>query len=110
MLRSVSRRALRNNKILGSTSAIAALVRGIRSYIREILINPESNMPKLKTNRGAVKRFRVTGKGKVKYRKANRNHILTKKSSKRKGHLRSKNDAYVNASDLKGIKRILNVT
>ncbi len=44
-------------------------------------------MPKLKTNRGAAKRFRRTAKG-YKHRRANRNHILTKKASKRKRQLR----------------------
>lgn len=37
---------------------------------------------KLKTNRGAAKRFKVTGTGKVRFRRANRNHIKTKQSSK----------------------------
>ncbi|MGI6215545.1 MAG: 50S ribosomal protein L35 [Christensenellales bacterium] len=46
-------------------------------------------MPKMKSNRGAVKRFRVTKNGKVKYRKMNRNHILTKKNTKRQRHLRA---------------------
>ncbi len=45
-------------------------------------------MPKMKTNRGAAKRFKVTKSGKVKYSRANRRHILTKKSSKRKRQLR----------------------
>ncbi len=44
-------------------------------------------MPKLKTNSGAAKRFRRTAKG-FKHRQAYRNHILTKKSTKRKRHLR----------------------
>ena len=44
-------------------------------------------MPKLKTNRGAAKRFRRTASG-FKHRKANRNHILTKKAKKRKRQLR----------------------
>jgi len=44
-------------------------------------------MPKLKTNRGAAKRFRRTSSG-YKHRKAYRNHILTKKSTKRKRNLR----------------------
>ena len=44
-------------------------------------------MPKLKTDRGAAKRFRRTAKG-YKHRQANRNHILTKKASKRKRQLR----------------------
>ncbi len=45
-------------------------------------------MPKMKTNRGAAKRFRVTRNGKVIRRHANKSHILTKKSSKRKRRLR----------------------
>ncbi|MGQ0561602.1 MAG: 50S ribosomal protein L35 [Gemmatimonadota bacterium] len=45
-------------------------------------------MPKMKTNRSAAKRFKITGKGKVKRRQANKSHILTKKTSKRKRHLR----------------------
>ena len=45
-------------------------------------------MPKMKTNRGAAKRFKVTGKGKIVYSKSYANHILTKKSSKRKRRLR----------------------
>ncbi len=44
-------------------------------------------MPKLKSNRGAAKRFRKTSSG-YKHRQANRNHILTKKASKRKRQLR----------------------
>ena len=46
-------------------------------------------MPKMKTNRAAAKRFKVTGTGKLKRMKANKSHILTKKSSKRKRHLRT---------------------
>ena len=45
-------------------------------------------MPKLKTNRGAAKRFKLTGTGKVRYNKMNRRHILTKKSRKRKRNSR----------------------
>jgi large subunit ribosomal protein L35 len=45
-------------------------------------------MPKLKSNRGAAKRFRRTANG-FKFRKANRNHILTKKGTKRKNQLRA---------------------
>ncbi len=62
-------------------------------------------MPKLKTNRGAAKRFRVTGSGKIKHRKVNRNHILTKKASKRKLHLRS--DTMIVKCDEKSVKRML---
>jgi large subunit ribosomal protein L35 len=46
-------------------------------------------MPKLKSKRGAAKRFRATANGGFKCRSANRNHILTKKTTKRKRHLRA---------------------
>lgn len=46
-------------------------------------------MPKLKSNRGAAKRFRATGNGGFKCKSAGRNHIMTKKSTKRKRHLRA---------------------
>jgi large subunit ribosomal protein L35 len=45
-------------------------------------------MPKLKTHRGAAKRFSFTGSGKVKRSKAYASHILTKKTTKRKRNLR----------------------
>ncbi|MEM8931678.1 MAG: 50S ribosomal protein L35 [Acidobacteriota bacterium] len=45
-------------------------------------------MPKQKSHRGACKRFKVTASGKVLRRRAEKNHILTKKSQKRKRHLR----------------------
>ena len=45
-------------------------------------------MPKQKTHKGIKKRFKVTGTGKVKHRKAFRGHILGKKSGSRKRHLR----------------------
>ena len=47
------------------------------------------NMPKLKTSRGAAKRFRKTGTGKIKVKRAFARHILTKKSTHRKRVLRS---------------------
>jgi large subunit ribosomal protein L35 len=59
---------------------------------------------KLKSNRGACKRFRHTGGG-IKRRKTNRNHILTKKSQKRKRHLRS--SALVREVDFKEVARLL---
>lgn len=43
---------------------------------------------KKKTNKAAAKRFRLTGSGRVRRRKANKSHILTKKTAKRKRHLR----------------------
>ncbi len=45
-------------------------------------------MPKIKTNRGAAKRFRKTGTGKIRRNKAFTSHILTKKTTKRKRDLR----------------------
>lgn len=45
-------------------------------------------MPKIKTNRGAAKRFKITGTGKVKRKKSGMRHILTSKASKRKRVLR----------------------
>ena len=62
-------------------------------------------MPKMKTNRGAAKRFKATGSGKIVRNKAFASHILTKKTTKRKRGLR-KSDI-VDESNLKGIKRIL---
>ncbi len=62
-------------------------------------------MPKLKTNRGAKKRFKLTGKGQIKHRGANRAHILTKKSNKRKRQLRGMRD--VCAADRESVLRML---
>ncbi len=45
-------------------------------------------MPKMKTNKSAAKRFKLTGKGRVKRNHAFKSHILTKKTAKRKRHLR----------------------
>ena len=61
-------------------------------------------MPKMKTNRGAAKRFRKTSSG-YKHRKTNRNHILTKKASKRKRQLRGF-DAVAKA-DVPGLRKML---
>ena len=54
-------------------------------------------MPKLKTKRGAAKRFKMTASGRIKRKQSHKNHILTKKSTKRKRHLRS--GEYVAGSD-----------
>jgi large subunit ribosomal protein L35 len=62
-------------------------------------------MPKMKTNRGAAKRFKKTGSGKIKRNKAFSSHILTKMSTKRKRGLRQ--GGLVDAADLKSIKKIL---
>jgi len=62
-------------------------------------------MPKMKSKRGASKRFRVTASGRIKRGNSNRSHILTKMTTKRKRHLRSP-DA-IDASDAPAIKRML---
>ncbi|MFW6083995.1 MAG: 50S ribosomal protein L35 [Gemmatimonadota bacterium] len=62
-------------------------------------------MPKQKTNRSAAKRFKKTGTGKYKRRKAYTSHILTKKSSKRKRKLRK--PTLVSKADEKRVKRLL---
>ena len=45
-------------------------------------------MPKMKTKKSAAKRYKLTGSGKVRYKKQNLRHILTKKNAKRKRRLR----------------------
>ena len=62
-------------------------------------------MPKLKTNRGARKRFRVTGTGKVKRSHAFMNHIMTKQTTKRKRNLRK--SVVVDAADARRVHRML---
>ena len=65
----------------------------------------ETIMPKMKTNRGAAKRFKATGTGKIRRSKAFTSHILTKKSTKRKRNLRK--TGLVDAADTKAVKRML---
>ena len=60
-------------------------------------------MPKLKSIRGAVKRFKATGSGKIKYYKAFASHLMTSKTTKRKRKLRK--SMLVNKGDLRNIKR-----
>jgi len=62
-------------------------------------------MPKMKTKRGAAKRFSKTASGRFKRKQSHLNHILTKKSSKRKRHLRS--GQLVNAADESMLRRML---
>ena len=62
-------------------------------------------MPKMKSNRGAAKRFRRTGSGGFKRAQSHLNHILTKKSTKRKRHLRAQ--AQIADSDVKSVRRML---
>jgi large subunit ribosomal protein L35 len=62
-------------------------------------------MPKIKTNRGAAKRFRKTGNGKIRRNKAFTSHILTKKSTKRKRDLRQ--STLVDKCDAKNIRCLI---
>jgi large subunit ribosomal protein L35 len=63
-------------------------------------------MPKVKSHRGAAKRFRVTSTGKIRRRRANANHLLGKKTSSRKRRLTSP-DASVAKADEKRIRNLL---
>ena len=62
-------------------------------------------MPKLKTHKGAAKRFKKTGTGKIKRHKAFLRHILTSKAKKRKKQLG--NSVLVSDADLKKVKRMI---
>ena len=62
-------------------------------------------MPKQKTKRAAMKRFTLTGSGKIKRNKANRRHILTKKTRKRKNRLGK--PALVSSADYRRTLRLL---
>lgn len=62
-------------------------------------------MPKMKTHRGAAKRFKKTGSGKLKRRSNFKSHILGKKTSKRKRQLTKAK--LVSASDFKRIKSLM---
>ena len=62
-------------------------------------------MPKLKTNRGAAKRFKVTGSGKIKRNNSHRRHILTKKTTKRKREMR--HSGLISDADLGPVRKLL---
>ena len=62
-------------------------------------------MPKIKTKRAAAKRFKVTGTGKLKRSKANKSHILTKKTTKRTRNLRK--TAVADKTNVKQIKKLV---
>ena len=62
-------------------------------------------MPKMKTNRGAAKRFKATGSGKIKRNRAYSSHILTKKTTKQKRRLRK--SGLVDSANTKAIKKIM---
>lgn len=62
-------------------------------------------MPKLKTNKAAAKRFKITGSGKIMRQKAYKSHILTKKTADRKRQLGQ--PAVVDGTNLKTVKKLL---
>ena len=62
-------------------------------------------MPKIRSNRGAMKRFKLTGNKKIKRNKAYTNHILTSKTPKRKRHLRK--SGLVSASNERRVRRMI---
>lgn len=62
-------------------------------------------MPKMKSNSGAKKRFKKTGTGKIKRKKAGKSHILTKKRSKRKRKLGK--DTLVDKTNKKSIEQMI---
>jgi large subunit ribosomal protein L35 len=64
-----------------------------------------ANMPKMKTKSGAAKRFRVRGSGSIKRSSAYMRHILTKKTTKRKRHLRGMSD--VNPADVGHVRDMM---
>ena len=64
-------------------------------------------MPKLKTNSGAKKRFKLTGSGKIKRHRAYHSHILTKKTKKQKRNL--VHSAIVDSSNMKQVRDLFNL-
>ena len=62
-------------------------------------------MPKMKSHRGAAKRFKKTGSGKISRQKANKQHILTKKTTKRKRGLRQ--DSLISDADEPRVRKLL---
>ncbi len=62
-------------------------------------------MPKIKTNRGAAKRFKQRANGRFKRAQSHRRHILTKKSTKRKRHLRAMD--VVTDADTPAVRRMI---
>lgn len=62
-------------------------------------------MPKIKTHRGAAKRFKITGSGKIKRDRSFASHLMSSKTSKRKRDLRK--NVIVHTSDHKRIKNLI---
>ena len=62
-------------------------------------------MPKMKTRRGAAKRFKLTGSGRIKRNKANHRHMLVRRSNKVKRKMRQSD--FVDSGDRKNVRRML---
>jgi large subunit ribosomal protein L35 len=62
-------------------------------------------MPKMKSHRGAAKRFKATGNGRLKHKQPYHSHILTSKSAKRKRQLRA--SAILSQAETKSLRRLL---
>ena len=82
------------------TTILSCFDVGYRKFIEKGII-----MPKLKTNKSAAKRFKITKTGKLKKRSAKRGHILGKMTRKAKRNLRK--SSYVSDVDAKKIRRLL---
>jgi large subunit ribosomal protein L35 len=93
------RRVFRAGGASGFTDPVDIQDRGITHHSEEVI------MPKMKTRKAAAKRFKKTGNGKIKHRKAYRNHILTKKRRKRKRQLRQ--DGYLEGKDAEKVDKLL---
>ena len=63
-------------------------------------------MPKIKTHKGAAKRFKLTGKGRIRRRRANSSHLFLSKTTKRKRRLRQ--STLVDPSNAKRLIRLIN--
>ena len=74
-------------------------------YTYLITEQEDKTMPKMKTSRSAAKRFSVTGSGKLVRFKANKSHILTKKTTKRKRNLRK--ETPVDETNVKNMRKIM---
>jgi large subunit ribosomal protein L35 len=77
----------------------------LRKWKRKFIFEKEMNVPKLKTNQGAAKRFKKTGTGKIKAKRAYARHILTKKSANRKRNLRT--PKFLEGEGRKGIEKLI---
>jgi len=89
------------------TTGVASVPHTVFAYheIRNSITKEYGKMPKMKTNRGAAKRFKATGSGKLVRNKAFASHILTKKTTKRKRNMRK--SGIVDSTNVGSLKRLL---